>query len=321
MAYLTLDFVSARVQKQRLVDCDLGDIAVFGDSRAAAAIVPESMSLRVSNFSLQATTPVETWYTVQQAMRCPVRPHWVIIGHGPHAHNEPVSLWGFDAPYEFLNLAERQEVRRVAEQLNDVASLEAPPINGISAGILDRAFAVRFPPLFFASLWESRIGLRWFQNHDWADALNQARGHCLYGTANGSSEVAKEAAMNDFRPFPLVDQYFSNTLKLLDQNGVNVLYLAPPLNQSTYDRIKPQVTSEFLNYLQSKVRSLDHFHVAEGVIACWPDEYFGDGGHLNEAGARKYSQEVNDLLTRIMAGGPIGPSPDHCRPRGASGSS
>ena len=318
MAFLSVDFVSSRVQKQRLADCDLGDVAIFGDSRAEAAIAPAFMSVRTSNFALQATTPVETWFAVQQAMRCPVPPRWVIIGHGLHAHNEPVRLWGFDAPYEFLDLGERQEVQRVAARLNDVASLESTSDIGVAAGLLDWAFAVRFPPLYFASLWQSWIGLRWFQNQGWADELTRARGHCLFGSANGSSEVAKEAEMHEFRPFPLVDYYFSKTLTLLDQHGVNVLYLTPPVNHSTYDRIRPEVAPGFLNYLRSKSRTLNHFHIVEDVIPCWPDEYFGDEAHLNKVGASKYSHEMNELLTRLMAGGTIGTLPDHCQLHAAS---
>jgi hypothetical protein len=313
MAFLSLDYVSSRVQQQRLANCELGDVAVFGDSRVVAAIVPDLMSVRVSNFGLQATTPVETWFAVQQAMRCPVPPRWVIIGHGVHAHNEIVKLWGFDAPYEFLNLAQRQEVRRVAAELNDVASLEAIPDAGVPAGLLDRAFAARFPPLYFASLWEARIGLRWLQNQQWASTLTEARGHSLFANANGSSEVAVEAEMQDFKPFPLMDHYFSKTLKLLDQHGVNVLYLSPPVNQSTYNHVKPDLAPEFLSYLRGKAETLDHFHVAEDVMACWPNAYFGDGGHLNEAGARKYSSELNELLTRLMADGGIGKLPDRCQ--------
>jgi hypothetical protein len=313
MAFLSLDYVSARVRQQRLANCDLGDVAIFGDSRVVAAIAPDLMSVRVSNFGLQATTPVETWFAVQQAMRCPILPRWVVIGHGVHAHNEMVKLWGFDAPYEFLTLAQREEVRRVAAQLNDVESLEAIPDVGVPAGLLDRAFAVRFPPLYFASLWESRVGFRWLQNQQRASTLIDARGHCLFANANGSSELAPEAEMQDFRPFPLVDYYFSKTLALLDQRGVKVLYLAPPVNQSTYDRVRPGLAPEFLNYLRSKAHALHHFHVAEDVIACWPDEYFGDGGHLNEAGAHKYSAELNEFLARLMAGGAIGNLPDQCQ--------
>jgi hypothetical protein len=312
MAFLSLDYVSSRVQKQRLASCDLGDVAIFGDSRVVAAVAPDLMSVRVSNFGLQATTPVETWFAVQQAMRCPVLPRWVIIGHGAHAHSEMVKLWGFDAPYEFLDLAQREEVRRVAAQLKDVTPLEEVPDVGVPAGLLDRAFAARFPPLYFASLWQARIGLRWLQNQQWAAALTEARGHCLFARENGSSETAPEAEMQEFKPFPLVDHYFSKTLELLDQHGVNVLYLAPPVNQSTYDRVKPDVAPEFLNYLQSKAGKLNHFHVAEDVTSCWPDEYFGDGGHLNEVGARKYSAELDQLLQRLMAGEAIGNLPDLC---------
>jgi hypothetical protein len=313
MAYLTVDYVASRVQKQRLADCDLGDLAIFGDSRVAAAIEPDLMSVRVSNFGLQATTPVETWFAVQQATRCPALPRWVIIGHGPHTYNDPVKLWDFDAPYEFLDLEQRQEIRRVAAQSDDVASLQENPVDGVPVDLLDRAFAIRFPPLYFASLWQSGIGLRWLQNRQWAQDLIKARGHCLFGEADGSSKLSVETEMQGFKPFPLVDYYFSRTLTLLEQRGVNVLYLTPPLNQSTFDHIKPDVAPEFVDYLQAKARTLNHFHVAENVITCWPDEDFGDDGHLNELGARKYSAELNEFLTRLMAGGTIGKLPDHCQ--------
>jgi hypothetical protein len=109
----------------------------------------------------------------------------------------------------------------------------------------------------------------------------------LFGEANGSSKLSVETEMQGFKPFRLTDYYLSRTLTLLEQRGVNVLYLTPPLNLSKFDHIKLNVASEFGDYLQAKARTLNHFHVAENVITCWPDEDFGDDAHRNELGAAR----------------------------------
>src|SRR6185295_8147154 len=74
LAYVSGDYLLAHLQRQRLAACDVGDVAVFGDSRAEAAIMPVLVPERTMNFALPASNPVATMFAVEQALKCTASP-------------------------------------------------------------------------------------------------------------------------------------------------------------------------------------------------------------------------------------------------------
>jgi hypothetical protein len=319
LAYHGDTYVDTRVQQRRLAACDLGQVAVFGDSSAEAAIVPNLISVSTSNFALPGTKPIETWFAVERAMRCPVPPRVVVIAHSAHMFTEPDLIWSQDGLDAVLDLDERREVERVAAQLHDPASLEPVPADGLSAGARDWAYEARFPPMFFASLVDAVVAVRWSANRDLVVYLGQTRGHRLFGKADGSSQLSSEGEMTGFKATALVDYYFTKTLGLLDAREVEVIYLSPPLNQTTHDRIGDGLAAEFRDYLRRTSRGLRHVHIMDDVLPCWPDAFFGDKAHLNGPGAEAYSREVDALLRDVIAGKTVEGLPGHCQPRNAVG--
>lgn len=314
-AFLDEAYVTSRVQKQALAACDLGEVAVFGDSRAEAAIIPALVSVPSTNLAQQATNPVETWFAVKQAMGCPKPPRLVVIAHSPHAVMGPAAFWTHDIVDAVLSFDERRAVERVAVMLGDGASLGPVPADGLPAYARDWAYATRFPPLFFASLADAGIGLRWFRNRGMRDYVRRSRGHYLFGEAGGSSDVALEAGMTEFVMPPLVDHYLTQTLEFLNERGVEVIFLTPPVNQATYDHIGSNVATDYLVYLRHRSQGLRHVHILADVIPCWPDQFFGDRAHFNDTGAEAYSRELNWLILDVLARGTIADLPNHCRRR------
>jgi hypothetical protein len=203
----------------------------------------------------------------------------------------------------------------VAAELHDPTSLEPTPGDGLSNNLRDLAYEARFPPMFFASLVDATVALRWTANRNLIEYLGQTRGHRLFGQADGSSQLSLESEMTSFKVTRLADYYFSKTLALLDARGVEVIYLNPPLNQTTHDRIGDGLTAEFRDYLRRTSHGLRHVHVMDDVMPCWPDALFGDKAHLNGPGAEAYSRELDGLLRDVIAGRSAGGLPDHCRPR------
>jgi hypothetical protein len=51
MAFMDAEYASFRAKQVMLDRCDLGDVIVVGDSRAAANIIPERLPMRATNLA------------------------------------------------------------------------------------------------------------------------------------------------------------------------------------------------------------------------------------------------------------------------------
>src|SRR6201747_1869709 len=78
MAFLTEDYAVWVAKRAMLNECRLGDVSVFGDSRAMAGMDPSKMPMPVANLALSGTSPIETYFAVSRALRCPTPPKLVV---------------------------------------------------------------------------------------------------------------------------------------------------------------------------------------------------------------------------------------------------
>jgi hypothetical protein len=66
MAYQDRDYPLAVAKETLLSQCLPDQVAVFGDSKAVAGVLPTAMTIPVQNFAFPAATPVETYFFVQR---------------------------------------------------------------------------------------------------------------------------------------------------------------------------------------------------------------------------------------------------------------
>ena len=313
LAFVGGDYLLASLRRDQLAACDLGDMAVFGDSRAQADVIPALMPLPTQNLALPATNPVATWFAVEAALKCPNPPKLAVIMHGANVFTEPAWFWTIDSPLGFLSWSARIGLEHEALSVNDWGSLGPRPPDGLPYWAEDALFAVHAPSLFFASLKNARIGMRWTSNHVVAAGQARSRGHMLFGQAAGSAALAPESGLAAFHAAPLPDLFLRKTLALLEQRGVATLIVPPPLNRATYDRMGVAVPDAFAAYLRDMTRGMRHVRIAGDAMPCWPNASFGDEAHLNARGAEAYSREFAALIEGVLNGGPIQTMPDHCR--------
>ncbi len=311
-AYLTDTYLHWTVQQQRLAACTLGDVAVFGDSKAQAAIAPRVMHVSVINLATAGTSPVETYYAVEQAMRCPHLPRVVILTHGAKTFAGMTGFWNQDSREGILTAEQRREVEDEAARLHDKVSIDRTPDDGLAPFARNWLYTQHFPPLAFPSLLNSALFMRISHNRDVMRGDRETLGHALHGTANGSAELGEEAELDGFHAAPLMNSYFRRTLTLLNTHGIDVLYLDLPLNKATYDKIDPSMRAAFATYLRAATGPDSRFHVLGQPMPCWPNAFFGDRAHMNARGATAFSKDLDRVLTALLAGMPAPDMLDRC---------
>jgi hypothetical protein len=312
MAFLSRDYPLWIAKRTMLDECRLGSVAVFGDSRTLAATVPDAMPVPVTNFAMSGTSPIETYFAVRRALRCPTPPKLVVIAHGALKFASDSDYWNFSARTGFLDYSDMRAVDADAARLGDGEIGALRRGDQLSPGLRGALFAIRFPAFYFDSLVNSFVMARWQHNLTAMHEALLSSGHALFGTAPGSSEVAGDGLATAYATSPLIDLYFSRTVRLLAQRGVPVVVLSMPVNQATYVRMQPAVRQAFTAYLLEKAREFPNLRVVGPTAPCWPDRFFGDAWHFNADGAAEFSAVLGVWLRDVLAGRGVAELPDRC---------
>ena len=301
LAYLDPEYPAWLAKTELLRLCDLGEIVVVGDSRAAVGILPALLPVKATNLAVGGGHPVEAYEAVRRALACPVPPRRVIVSLVPGHFMEPDLFWERSVRFGFMAADALADLRQTSARLGDT-SLDRPKRDdGLTPSLRAMLFRWRFPSLYVDSLLKSAGFLRLAQNRRMLAEVFAARGQYFFGTANGSSGVAAEGRLARFGPLPVMDAYFDRMLSLLASRGIPAEFVAMPLNATTWARVSPALREGFAAYLAGYTARYPGLHVAEPVMPHWPDEAFGDGfSHLNPGGAERFSAE---LATRLRTAG------------------
>jgi hypothetical protein len=286
------------VAKDVLMDrCDLGDVVVLGDSRAAADILPERMPFRMTNLAVGGGEAIEAYAALTRILRCSGRPRLVVVSLDPGHFVRPDLFWERSVRYGFMAVADIATLRVMSRDTDDWSVYGARNAEGLPTLLRDWLYRIHFPPLYFASLAHGRGLFRSDRNQHTLAATLAARGHYYFGTGAGSDSVAFDGHLPAFAPLPILDAYFNRLLSELDRRGIEIRFVAMPVNQATWNEVQPGVRDQFAAYLARYERRYPHFHVAGSLMPHWPDRFFGDMFcHLNPEGAERFSDELAQRL-------------------------
>jgi hypothetical protein len=302
MAYLDPEYPVWRAKLGMLRRCDLGQVLVVGDSRAAVDVIPALLPAPVTNLAVGGGMPVETYIAVKRALACPLPPQRVVISLDAAHFVLPDLFWERSVSYGFVTPSDLAMLRRVARETGD-ASLTVPKRpDGLPFWLRARLYAWRFPSLHFASLAKGGIFLRLWRNRAILAQTLAARGQYFFGRDAGSAVVASEGNMTAFAPLPVLDRYFDLTLSLLAARGIPVDFVAMPMNEATAHAVRPEVRAAYAAYLARYAARYPDFHVIGPPMPAWPDRYFGDEfSHLNPDGAALFSTDFAACMRELLA--------------------
>lgn len=307
LAYLDPEYPAWRAKLDLLRHCDLGDVLVLGDSRAAVDVIPTLLPVRATNLAVGGGESIEAYAALSRALTCPVPPRRVVISLDAAHFTQPDLFWERSVRFGFLNTADLSALQRAESQANDTSFAAPQRPDGLPASLRARLYAWRFPPLYFNSLLRGGVLLRWWSNRRAYTAVLAARGQYFFGRDAGSSTIAVEGHMQAFRPLPVLDRYFDRMLALLATRDIPADFVAMPMNRTTRASVRPDVRAAFTRYLAGYAARYPGFHVVGPVMPAWPDRYFGDAfSHLNPRGATRLSAAFGRCLRRRLAGKPAG---------------
>jgi hypothetical protein len=297
LAFLDPEYPSWRAKQMLLAECDLGNILILGDSRAATGMMPARWQVRATNVAVGGGEPIEALAALTRALRCPSDPGLVILSLDAVHFTQPDLFWERTVRFGFVDGDEIATLRDVSHRLDDVSVYEVRHNDGLPSWLRDAMYRVRFPSLYFSSLMKGGFVLRWPRNVINLDASLASRGQYFFGTASGSDTVAAEGRLREFRPLPVLEWYFNRILEQLDARGIQAVFIAVPMNDTTANAVVPGVPEAFRAWLAGYEACYPRFRVIGEVMPHWPDRFFGDGfAHLNRDGAARFSAGLGHCL-------------------------
>ena len=297
LAFLDPEYAYWRAKQELLRQCDLGEVLVLGDSRAAADVIPALLPVKTTNLAVGGGEAIEALAALTRALACPERPKLVILSMDAGHFTRPDLFWERTVRFGFLDAAEIAALRAVSRSLNDPSVYEARHTDGSPSRLRDWLFSVRFPAYYFADLAKRGVFLRWGRNNrGLADGI-AARGHYYFGVEPGSDAIAMEGNLAAFEPLPVLAHYFDRVLSLLEERGIPAMFVPLPVNEATARAIRPAVRDGFTAWLAGYEARYPGFHVVGPVVSAWPNRWFGDGfSHLNPKGAERFSAMLGACL-------------------------
>lgn len=285
LAYLDREYPPFLAKRSMLDACDLGRVLILGDSRAASDIVPNLLPVPATNLAIGGGGPVEAYYLLRRALRCPAPPHSILLSFNAQHLSHADTFWERSVRLGLLEGGEAAEAALVSDALGDYALGEH-----VNDGLPDRVrawlYRLRFPGFYAASVLRAGAVLRYAENRALLDAALRARGHYLFGTARASSGIAMEGWMTRFEPRPVLDRHLRALLRMASAAGIAVRFVAMPVNEPTFAASSPAMRAQFAAYLAALASEYPGVTVAPDAMPHWPDRFFGDDySHLNEAGA------------------------------------
>ena len=204
-AFLDEDYGQWAAKMQMIRTCQVGEVAIVGNSRASAAYIPHLLGLPAKNLALTGATPVDTYFEVRDILKCPKPPDTFILAFSATQFEEVTWLWNHAARFGQLTFEDLQDIARTDQDLktntiyHSAFGAEPPPI------IKNWLYARHFPPYDFGSLIAARGGMRLAANHKIEAATLAADGQHVVGTPSQCATGAgQEVDQTSFKPNALV---------------------------------------------------------------------------------------------------------------------
>jgi len=262
---------------------------ILGDSRAMADIMPSEVDDEtVVNLAVGGATSIEMYYTLNNYIKNNGNPGKVIIMFAPFHYTIIDNFWTRTAYFNYLSVADMKDLYSNAKAADSETLLR----DGYQNDLI--SYRTRFPDKYLPALLNAHFFGRYSDNSNKYRELTVEHGYGEFGTEKGCSGFNYEVSyehMHTTGDAVLLDIYMNRLLKLCSDSNIDTELLIPPMNESSYNALKPSYVAEFsdyLNTLQIKYPAI----LVDGNIPCYDDKYFGDASHLNREGAIKFTQSL-----------------------------
>lgn len=270
---------------------DLSDSSIsvlfVGDSRLNAAIDYRLIKNSWS-FGIGGATPIEIYYLTKKYIKSYQSPATIFVSISPRFMTEIFAFWDLAVRNDFFTNEEFQEISTYSKKYDDTIKIN------IIKFILYR---LNCPIFYQDDLRNNLIVFGKEENLQLIEYIMNNRGRRPhFNLKNTCSELNYEAKnMGNFTPLPIFDLYFDKILKLCQEEQIMCVFLAMPMNESSFNVLKTDFVKDYQKYMQQKQVAFPKFLISDSLYS-YPDSLFGDASHLNSTGTKIFTNSLYTFL-------------------------
>ncbi len=270
---------------------------IIGDSRTIAGIDPQILGKSYYNLGLSGGTPVEGYFTLKKILENENKIDTILVSYGPFHLQWSDTFWERQLKYNFYEFKDINEIfydlntEQVKFWKEDVEKLDSSILYFVLKAYLIK---LRFP-IFYRNELKNSLLLRGENNKKVYREIKNNKGQYLFGEKEFSHDLNYEAEMNSFEAKLIFINSLDKIFSLAANNDIQVVYINPPFNKSSYNKLNKTYIEDYNNSLQ-KLKIKFSEVIFSSDIMYYEDNFFGDASHLNEKGKIKFSEEIKKKL-------------------------
>lgn len=288
LRYFDGDYPEWRWQKDFLTDENVrAQVLFLGDSLEVSGVMAAEWGENAYNISLPGATAVEMRYALETYLEHHDAPKLIIMGFGQNHYIEMNCYWTRTAYFHYLPLSEQIAFVRQAADLDDTAVFG--DVNILSEMLAYGLYAPSkcLPALLNMMEEQDRPAT----NRAAYAAFEERHGYLQIGVSDSCSDASASVEYEDFVVAPTIDARIREIARICTDNDIQLVIERPPCNQATMDATNAAFAAQYVDFLDSLAADFPGT-IVNTVIDVYPDDCFGDPGHLNARGAERYTQSL-----------------------------
>ena len=268
------------------------DVLILGDSRAKSAILPELYdelggSDNCVSLAQGGSTSVEAYYAFTEYIANRGVPKKVFLSESAYHFTSFDGFWTRTVYFDAITFSDAMEVVRTARDHQESDALKEAGGSGFFS-LLE--YKIKSPTKYMTPLVKSFSEDRLSVNRSAYQEMIERKG---FKTFVSWWPTSAEYDMTEFVMLDTLDEYYRKIIDLCVEYDIEVYSLNMPLIETTFEESRKIVEpfSDYFTQLQADYpqETFPNVHI-ETSFASYGEEYFDDADHLNEDGARAYTQ-------------------------------
>lgn len=261
------------------------DVLILGDSGSNAAYAPELLSDKTLNLALGGTTPVENYYFLKEYLAYNEKPKTVYMSfHDVHFVTEDC-FWRRTMYTHRFALDELREIMARAEYYYE------PSIITDSYKTDFLSYELYLPNKYITSMMNAGFNGR-KQGNDYAGQLAGLHRGRYISLSSAVNQNIAPMVISDFKIAPLFDEYYRKIIELCEASGITVRAVKIPYHDNI--NLTEEYEAQFYSYYDELMDeypklTVDWIKDSPGYY------YYLDYAHMNNNGARIFSQKIKSL--------------------------
>jgi len=267
---------------------------IIGDSRGSATLIPKMLGIAYLNLSIPGSNFWEGYITVKRRLlNCKIDTLLLVYGFDFYESN----VWTdrrtiplrFVTKTQLFNLFKKEiSNREIINEYDKKSIIDILKHQIVRLGLYYH-FPISYMPAFknsFLDYFNKRV------SRCNIDSINKNSGFLNFGTLDSCNHICDYPYDRVFNINKTNLEYLDSIVALSKKNNFATFIIIPPVNHSSYQRLKNTTYLNSANYIFNSRKYCFINQINE-----LPDKYFGDPSHLNYRGSVLYSKKVREILT------------------------